>query len=661
VHPNARHSASECREIIKLAKRVSERREQSSKDGSPPRRRPGKEGVDDGEVDAGERELGYQSPKGDLKDVFTGDSDFGDDNNRRKKLYVMYDGSWELTSRRNVKSLRRKVLSATPGVPKAAPHQRWRSTTISFGASDCPDNMVGVGVLPLITAPVIANMRLHHVLIDSGAGLNVISHAAFKQLQIPRSRLGPSRPFSGVGPQLVYPLESIALPVTFGTEENFRTENVVFDVAEVNLPFNAIIDRPTLYRFMAIAHYGYLVLKMSSPTRVLTVQGDRATALAAIEKLHALVAETARPEDGGGNPSTSGTKTLPKVPKVQPSGADGILVKAIRLTVDSTQTTRIAGDLGEKLELTLVAFLQANADVFAWEPSQMPGIPREVIEHHLKINPDARPVSQKPHRQSVEQQDFIQKEVRKLLDASFIEEVHHPVWLANPVIVPKANGRLRMCINYTSLNKACPKDSYPLPRIDQIVDSTSGCDLLSFLYACSGFHQIQMSREDRKHVAFVTVDRLYCYVVMPYGLKNALPTFMRAMSKTFGDLIRDKVEVYVDDIMVKTKRGSVLVEDLTLVFEKLRATRTKLNLDKCVFSVSAGKLLGFLVSYRGIEANPEKIKAIEAMRPSARIKDVQKLTGSLAALSRFISRLAERALPFFKLLRKSGPFSWNEE
>jgi hypothetical protein len=185
------------------------------------------------------------------------------------------------------------------------------------------------------------------------------------------------------------------------------------------------------------------------------------------------------------------------------------------------------------------------------------------------------------------------------------------------------------------------------------VDSTSRCDLLSFLDAYSGFHQIQMSREDRKHTAFVTVDGLYCYVVMPYGLKNALPTFLRAMSKTFGDLIRDKVEVYVDDIVVKTKRRSTLVEDLTLVFDRLRATRTKLNPNKCVFGVSAGKLLGFLVSYRGIEANPEQIKAIEAMRPPARIKDVQKLTGSLAALSRFISRLAERVLPFFKLLWKS--------
>jgi hypothetical protein len=226
VHPNSRHSAAECREIIKLAKRINERREQSSKDGSPPGHRPGKERANNGDVAARERDLGYQSPEGVLKDVFTEGSDSGGESDRRKKLYVMYDESWELTSRRNLKSLRREVLSATPGVPKAAPHQRWRCTTISFGASDCPDNMTGAGILPLITAPVIANMRLHHVLIDRGASLNVISHAAFKQLQILGSHLGPSRAFSGVGPQPVYPLGSIALPVTFGTEENFCTENV---------------------------------------------------------------------------------------------------------------------------------------------------------------------------------------------------------------------------------------------------------------------------------------------------------------------------------------------------------------------------------------------------------------------------------------------------
>jgi hypothetical protein len=200
------------------------------------------------------------------------------------------------------------------------------------------------------------------------------------------------------------------------------------------------------------------------------------------------------------------------------------------------------------------------------------------------------------------------------------------------------------------------KDPFPLPRIDQIVDSTSDCDLLCFLDAYSSFHQIPMSREDGEHTAFVTVDGLYCYVPMHYGLKNALPTFVRAMHKTFGDLIRDLIEVYVDDIIVKIKKHTSLLDNLDLVFDRLRSTCTKLNPDKCVFGVSTGKLLGFLILHRGTEAKTEKIKAIEVMRPPARIKDVQKLTGSLVMVIQFISRLTELALSFFKLLWMFGPF-----
>jgi hypothetical protein len=229
------------------------------------------------------------------------------------------------------------------------------------------------------------------------------------------------------------------------------------------------------------------------------------------------------------------------------------------------------------------------------------------------------------------------------------------------VVIPKANGKLKMCIDYISLNKACPKDPFPLPQIDQIVDSTSGYDLLCFLDAYSGFHQIPMSREDEESVASITVDGLFCYVSMPYGLKNVLPTFVRAMHKTFGDLIRDLVEVYVNDIIIQVKSCASLLDNLALVFDRLRLTRAKLNPDKYVFEVTVGKLLSFLVSYQGIEANPEKIKILEAMRPPARIKDVQKLTGCLVALSWFVSRLAERALPFFKLLQKSRPFVWTED
>jgi hypothetical protein len=142
------------------------------------------------------------------------------------------------------------------------------------------------------------------------------------------------------------------------------------------------------------------------------------------------------------------------------------------------------------------------------------------------------------------------------------------------------------------------------------------CDLLCFLDAYSDFHQIPMSREDQEHAAFVTMDVLFCYVSMPYGLKNALPTFVCAMHKTFWDLIRDLIGVYIDDIIVKIKSRSSLLDNLTIVCDRLCSTHTKLNPNKCVFEVSTEKLLGFLVSHWGIKANPEKIRAIEVMRPS---------------------------------------------
>jgi hypothetical protein len=337
LHPGARHSATECREIQKLAERLSKRCNQASRKGTSPPWRSGKEKVSDADAAVAERELGYQTPNKDLKGLFhQSDSKSGGDE-RRKKLFVMYGGSTELVSRWDVKTLRREVLSVKPATPKAAPHQRWKNTTISFGPSDCPENMAGAGVLPLVTAPTISNVRLHHVLIDGGAGLSVISYAAFKHLQIPESKLAPSRPFSGVGPDPVYPVGTNSLPVTFGMEDNFRTENVQFEVAEVNLPFNAIIGRPALYRFMAIAHYGYLVLKMPSLAGVLTVQSDRAAAVIAVEKLHALATGFA-PAAGaqGSDPSTSRAKALAKAPKVRPSDTDDVPVKTIQVGAETS-------------------------------------------------------------------------------------------------------------------------------------------------------------------------------------------------------------------------------------------------------------------------------------------------------------------------------------
>src|ERR1700731_3762635 len=218
-----------------------------------------------------------------------------------------------------------------------------------------------------------------------------------------------------------------------------------------------------------------------------------------------------------------------------------------------------------------------------------------------------------------------------------------------------------MCVDFTDLNKACPKDSFPLPRIDQIVDSTSGCDYLSLLDSYSGYHQISMCPEDEEKTSFVTPFGVFCYVKMPFGLKNAGTTYQRGMQMAFHDQIGRNIEAYVDDLVVKSKKKEDLIPDLLETFNSLRRNQIMLNPEKCSFGVDAGKLLGFLVSQRGIEANPEKIKAIEDMSPPRSVREVQKLTGCMAALSRFISRLGDRGLPFFKQLRQHDRFKWSQE
>jgi hypothetical protein len=155
----------------------------------------------------------------------------------------------------------------------------------------------------------------------------------------------------------------------------------------------------------------------------------------------------------------------------------------------------------------------------------MPGIPREVAEHSLDILPHSRAVQQRLHCFEEERRRAIRVELRKLLEARFIKEVFHPTWLANPVLVKKKNGKWRMCVDYTSLNKACPKVPFPLPRIDQIVDSTAGCELLCFLDAYSGYHQIKMKESDQLATSFITSFGMFCYITMSFGLRNVGATY----------------------------------------------------------------------------------------------------------------------------------------
>ena len=164
----------------------------------------------------------------------------------------------------------------------------------------------------------------------------------------------------------------------------------------------------------------------------------------------------------------------------------------------------------------------------------MSGIDPSIIVHKLNVSPSFPPVRQKKRVFAQEWDKAIAEEVRKLLEANFIREVYYPDWLVNVVMVKKANGKWRMCVDFTNLNKACPKDSYPLLRIDALVDLTARNQLLSFMDAFLGYNQIKMEEADQENTSFVTSQGLFCYKVMPFGLKNARATYQRLMNKMFA-------------------------------------------------------------------------------------------------------------------------------
>jgi hypothetical protein len=291
----------------------------------------------------------------------------------------------------------------------------------------------------------------------------------------------------------------------------------------------------------------------------------------------------------------------------------------------------------------------------------MPGVPRELAEHALEVNKTARPIKQKLRRFAKDRKQAIEVEVCKLLAAGFIRECKHPVGLANPVLVPKKTGGLRMCIDYIDLNKHCPKDPFPLPRIDQVVVSTTGSVLLCFLDCYSGYHQIALHPDDEDKTTFITPHGIYCYKVMTFGLKNAGATYQKEIQKCLASQIGKNIEAYVDDVVVKTTVEDQLIADLTETFANLREFQWKLNPTKCVFGVPSGLLLGFMVGHRGIEANPAKVDAIRKMAKPSNKKDVMKLIGMMTALGHIINKLGEKGLPFFKLLKKADKFVWDDE
>uniref|UniRef100_A0A2N9EYS7 RNase H type-1 domain-containing protein n=1 Tax=Fagus sylvatica TaxID=28930 RepID=A0A2N9EYS7_FAGSY len=268
-------------------------------------------------------------------------------------------------------------------------------------------------------------------------------------------------------------------------------------------------------------------------------------------------------------------------------------LEAVTFSSDLEKYFKIGQGLTSDNRTELVNFLTSNIDVFAWDPYEVPGVDPNYIQYRLNVDPHSKPVQQKSRRLAPVHAEAVQKEVERLLQARAIRELHYPTWLSNTVVVKKKNGKWRVCVDFTSLNQACPKDPFPLPKIDQL------------------------------------------------------------------DQIGKTMEIYIDDMVVKSKFSQNHLEDLTETFRILRLHKLKLNASKCVFGVGSGKFLGFMVSHRGIEVNPDQIKAIQKLRAPQSHKEVQRLTGMTAALNRFISRSADRCQPLFQLLKKGTTFKWD--
>jgi hypothetical protein len=217
-----------------------------------------------------------------------------------------------------------------------------------------------------------------------------------------------------------------------------------------------------------------------------------------------------------------------------------------------------------------------------------------------------------------------------------------------------------MCVDFTDLNKACKKDDFPLERVDKIVHDAANSEMLSLLDMFSGYHQIKVRKEDEEKTSFITPFGTFCFVRMPEELKNVGCTFSRMIAIVLHPQIRRNILAYVDDIVVKSFKRRDHISDLAETFAHLRAANLKLNPEKCVFGIHKEKVLGCLISTKGIEANPDKIKALMEMQDPVSVKDVQKLTGRVAALNKFIPRAAERSLPFFQVLRSAKNFQWSE-
>ncbi|GAU22742.1 hypothetical protein TSUD_138660 [Trifolium subterraneum] len=544
--------------------------------------------------------------------------------------------------------------------------------------------------IPLLVRAKMANFDVRRILVDQGSSCDIMYSGLFKVLQLTEENLVPyvGSDLQGFNGSTTKPWGYVDLIVTFGENKAMKSVKVKFLVVDCPSLYNCIIGRPTLAELFAVSSTIHLKLKYyTKDGQVATINGDIEAARrcfeAASKNLNSVVtpkkkkAETKLPgvnsistEDGVELDARTSKKERKQEKK---AGKDDLLIKEnyrsipdgefelVPLGEDPTKGVKIGADLPDLVKRQLKACLKENAELFAWSAAEMPGIDPEVACHQLTIDPRASAVVQRRRKQSPEKAEAARKAVKDLLEANFIAEAQYTTWLSNVVLVKKSNGKWRMCVDYTDLNSACPKDSYPLPNIDKLVDNSSEFKLLSFMDAYSGYNQIKMAEIDKKKTAFMTETGNYYYNVMPFGLKNVGATYQRMMNKVFHNEIGDMLEAYMDDMIVKSEEEFDHTVHLKRVFDQARKFNMRFNPEKCTFGVKAGKFLGFYLTERGIEANPDKCRAFFDYPTPKSKKSIQTLNGMLTSMARFVAKSAQHALPLFKLLRKETTFEWTEE
>ncbi|KAJ3698911.1 hypothetical protein LUZ61_002616 [Rhynchospora tenuis] len=498
--------------------------------------------------------------------------------------------------------------------------------------------------------------RFGRILIDTGSSTDVIYYETLKKLYLQDQPLKPmATPLTGFTGDQLMPMGIIDLPVTFGESPRDVISRVNFVVVNTPSPYNIILGRKALNDIGAIAPTPHLKVKFPTRNGVGTLRGEQQVARvcyqASIPKQVAQI-EHAKEQ----------TEPYDLAEDVLLHNPGGPMEDTVEVDLGDGKITKMGTVLTQEDRELVKACLLRNCDIFACEGEAMPGIDRAIAEHQITTKQGMRPVAQKKRKQSQEKREAIKVEVEKLLKIGAIREVKYPQWLANPVLVTKSNGQWRMCIDYTDLNKACPKTPFPLPSIDAMIDSTAGFKYLSFMDAYSGYNQIRMSPADEEKTSFVTEEGLYCYKVMPFGLKTAGAEYQRMVSKVFKEELGEIMEAYIDDMVVKSCAGPSHVAHLEKVFAKIRQVGMHLNPKKSFFCLSSGNFLGFIISERGIEAHPDKCQAVVNLKSPKSIKKVQGLTGRIAALSRFISQSAILCKPFFDLIKnKTQGFVWGSE